>query len=68
MATPEQLVDSHTAAKAALTLALLAAIRRILGRFSGWYSTDDITVMAERLAALVEGGQRQTASVQHRHL
>lgn len=68
MATPEQLVDSHTAAKAALTAALIAAIRRILGRFGGWYSGDDITVMAERVTAQVEAAQRQTAALTDAYL
>jgi hypothetical protein len=61
--TLEQLVEAHAAARERLSRSAAAYAAAQAAEFGGWYDSDAIAGFADRVAARVQAGQRQTAAV-----
>lgn len=63
-----KLVDAHSLERQKLSDRATRSVKSIVRNFAGWYDHDEITDMTERVVAVVEAAQRQTASVTDAYL
>lgn len=68
VAVVRRLVMAHAASRAVLDLRAERAVRAILSRFDGWYSSSQIRDMTAEVVAAVEATQRQVAAVTDAYL